>query len=246
MGTLFYLTRLTYKATTLRMLLHYRPGVLPTSLQPCISQSYPVSLLLFRTPQRQQFSSATRVNFEGAGYGHRPRRFPRRLFFVAPLSGLAILFLSSSSNPPVNSFLSSPTLIPCPPNPPHPASPTFFIQSPYERSSSIWSRFMSLLRSRILEPLLTARRFLYLCFLFVPVLVSAPMLLIGAPGSGEPKRKRAAVKSDRRLKRRSKLGGHKGERWGAVWWYGFMVRQMQKAGPTFIKVFRFLKACLSP
>ncbi|PIL31793.1 hypothetical protein GSI_06497 [Ganoderma sinense ZZ0214-1] len=31
----------------------------------------------------------------------------------------------------------------------------------------------------------------------------------------------------------TKLGG---DRWGAVWWYGFLTRQMQLAGPTFIKL----------
>jgi aarF domain-containing kinase len=27
-----------------------------------------------------------------------------------------------------------------------------------------------------------------------------------------------------------------GDRWGAVWWYGFLVASMEAAGPTFIKV----------
>ncbi|KAF8474308.1 hypothetical protein JB92DRAFT_1903885 [Gautieria morchelliformis] len=63
------------------------------------------------------------------------------------------------------------------------------------------------------------------------------MLLIGAPGSGDPKRRRARVKPDRKLqRRRMKLGEGEGERWGAVWWYDFMVRQMERAGPTFIKL----------
>ena len=37
----------------------------------------------------------------------------------------------------------------------------------------------------------------------------------------------------------------KGDRWGAIWWYAFLVRTMQSAGPTFIKV-PFLSAILSP
>jgi aarF domain-containing kinase len=28
----------------------------------------------------------------------------------------------------------------------------------------------------------------------------------------------------------------KGDRWGAVWWYGLLVSRMEAAGPTFIKV----------
>jgi aarF domain-containing kinase len=31
-------------------------------------------------------------------------------------------------------------------------------------------------------------------------------------------------------------GRRDGERWGAIWWYGFLIRQMENAGPTFIKV----------
>jgi aarF domain-containing kinase len=27
-----------------------------------------------------------------------------------------------------------------------------------------------------------------------------------------------------------------GDKWGAVWWYEFLVAQMDRAGPTFIKV----------
>ncbi|PFH54886.1 hypothetical protein AMATHDRAFT_169702 [Amanita thiersii Skay4041] len=47
----------------------------------------------------------------------------------------------------------------------------------------------------------------------MPVIVSTPMLLVGKP---EKK--------------------YKGDRWGAVWWYSLLVRQMAAAGPTFIKL----------
>jgi aarF domain-containing kinase len=69
------------------------------------------------------------------------------------------------------------------------------------------------------------------------------MLLIGSPGSGESTRRRNGWKLGRKLKRRrSRLVQGEGVRWGAVWWYDFMVRQMQKAGPTFIKVIFFLES----
>ncbi|KAG5730706.1 hypothetical protein E4T56_gene7719, partial [Termitomyces sp. T112] len=29
---------------------------------------------------------------------------------------------------------------------------------------------------------------------------------------------------------------YRGDRWGAVWWYGFLVGRMEAAGPTFIKL----------
>lgn len=60
------------------------------------------------------------------------------------------------------------------------------------------------------ECILTAKRFIYLLFLFMPVLISSPMLLVGKP--------------------------QKSLKWGAVWWYGLLVSRMEAAGPTFIKV----------
>lgn len=63
---------------------------------------------------------------------------------------------------------------------------------------------------RVCEYVLTAKRFIYLLFLFIPVLISSPMLLVG--------------KSNR------------ANRWGAIWWYGLLVSRMESAGPTFIKV----------
>jgi len=32
-----------------------------------------------------------------------------------------------------------------------------------------------------------------------------------------------------------------GDRWGAVWWYDFLVAQMERAGPTFTKASPFTK-----
>lgn len=78
---------------------------------------------------------------------------------------------------------------------------------------NISSRIMSFIRDKIWEPLLTARRFVHLLVLFMPVLLSAPMLLVGQP--------------EKRLN---------GDRWGAVWWYDFLVTKMEAAGPTFTKV----------
>lgn len=64
---------------------------------------------------------------------------------------------------------------------------------------------------RVWEYVLTAKRFIYLCFLFIPVLISSPMILVGK--------------------------NLRGDRWGAIWWYGLLVSRMEAAGPTFIKVF---------
>jgi hypothetical protein len=69
----------------------------------------------------------------------------------------------------------------------------------------------------IWEPLCTGTRFLHLVFIFVPVIVSVPAIWIG-----------------KRVKERD------GERTGCLWWYGFLVRGMERAGPAFIKVNIFL------
>jgi len=74
---------------------------------------------------------------------------------------------------------------------------------------SVW-RFLD---TWIIEPIATGLRFLHLVIIFVPVVVAVPMLWVGA---------------------RSKERGD--ERWGTVWWYGFLVASMERAGAAFIKV----------
>ena len=63
------------------------------------------------------------------------------------------------------------------------------------------------------EPICTGLRFLHLVVIFVPVMVAVPAIWFG---------------------RRQK--GRDGERSGTLWWYGFLVRGMERAGPAFIKV----------
>jgi len=63
------------------------------------------------------------------------------------------------------------------------------------------------------EPLCTGLRFLHLVIIFVPVFVTVPVIWFG-----------------KRDKRRSN------ERSGTLWWYSFLVKSMERAGPAFIKV----------
>lgn len=63
------------------------------------------------------------------------------------------------------------------------------------------------------EPLCTGFRFLHLAVIFVPVLVAVPIIWVG-----------------KRHKDRDN------ERTGALWWYNFLVKGMEWAGPAFIKV----------
>ncbi|WVQ94276.1 hypothetical protein IAU59_001355 [Kwoniella sp. CBS 9459] len=77
------------------------------------------------------------------------------------------------------------------------------------------------IRLYIFEPLATFFRFLHLAFLFGPVILTTPMLLIGKP---------------ERRRRTGKPIKEEEENWGAIWWYSFLVRQMERAGPSFIKL----------
>lgn len=76
----------------------------------------------------------------------------------------------------------------------------------------------------IIEPFGTGRRFIYLLILFLPVIFTAPMLLVGSRREKGRRRGRKVRKDE------------EGDRWGAIWWYSFLVKQMERAGPTFIKL----------
>jgi aarF domain-containing kinase len=134
----------------------------------------------------------------------------RRALWLIPVVGGVTLWLAPEPQSLFPKLLQAKNLIPCPDDTPQPQQ---IINSPSEVQQSILRRISSLLRNTIWEPIVTAGRFLYLFYLFAPVIVTAPMLLIGRPAE--------------------KLHG---DRWGAVWWYDLLVLRMERAGPTFIKV----------
>ncbi|KAL4241795.1 protein kinase superfamily protein [Abortiporus biennis] len=138
-------------------------------------------------------------------------RLGRKALWIIPIAGGLGFYLAptSKSKPILDEVFSSPTLIPCPPT----SNREPIILSPAEADRSILGRIISLLRDHIWEPLLTARRFIHLLYIFIPVLVTAPMLLVGSPEESLS-----------------------GDRWGAVWWYDFMTKRMERAGPTFVKL----------
>lgn len=68
----------------------------------------------------------------------------------------------------------------------------------------------------IWEPLCTTFRFFHLAFIFIPVIITVPAMWIGA--------------------RNPDLDN---ERSGKLWWFRFLVRAMERAGPAFIKVNNF-------
>ncbi|KAL7787903.1 hypothetical protein V8C37DRAFT_389457 [Trichoderma ceciliae] len=65
----------------------------------------------------------------------------------------------------------------------------------------------------IWEPICTGTRFLHLVVIFVPVILSIPAIWFGRRHPDQ-----------------------EGERSGTLWWYGFLVKSMEWAGPAFIKL----------
>ncbi|CAE6470858.1 unnamed protein product [Rhizoctonia solani] len=129
------------------------------------------------------------------------------LWLLIPLGG-GIYLYSRETPPSISSILSSPNIIP------RGAPPQLIrIDSPYESQTSLLSQLQEFLRSRIWEPIRTGFRFLHLVAIFIPVILTAPIILVGP--------------------HEARYGG---DRWGAVWWYGLLVKAMQRAGPTFIKL----------
>lgn len=89
---------------------------------------------------------------------------------------------------------------------------------------SFW-RVYIFLDKYVFEVLATGMRFLHLVTIFVPVILTIPVIWLG------PRAK-----------------GRDNQRLGTIWWFKFLVWSMERAGPAFIKVrteaFRFLDMCL--
>lgn len=134
----------------------------------------------------------------------------RPAFWAVPVVACVSVYLYPREQPVLSDVFASPTLIPCPSREP---SDEPLILSPSEHDLSLSDKISAFFVYRIWEPILTARRFIHLFFLFAPIILSSPMLLVGSP--------------EERFQ---------GDRWGAVWWYDYLVVQMDRAGPTFIKV----------
>ena len=77
----------------------------------------------------------------------------------------------------------------------------------------VWKEVYLFMDTWVFEPIATTLRFLHLVVIFVPVIGTMPLIWLG-------KRQR----------------NHYDERSGTLWWYSFLVRSMERAGPAFIKV----------
>ncbi|RHZ44212.1 hypothetical protein Glove_750g10 [Diversispora epigaea] len=78
---------------------------------------------------------------------------------------------------------------------------------------SLLNRILNFLSEYVTEPITITCRFIYLLLLFIPLIILTPTLLIGS----------RVIENDN-------------ERIGALWWYEMLVRIMETAGPTFIKL----------
>jgi aarF domain-containing kinase len=92
-----------------------------------------------------------------------------------------------------------------------------------EPNQNVFRRIWAFFNRWIFEPLGTTRRFLYLASIFLPVILTAPVLALEWVGT------EVNTASGRKQKR-------KHERTTTRWWYWLLVKQMERAGPTFIKV----------
>ncbi|PLW12203.1 hypothetical protein PCANC_14693 [Puccinia coronata f. sp. avenae] len=89
-------------------------------------------------------------------------------------------------------------------------------------SRSLWNA----IKRNIIEPLATASRFMYLLALFLPVLLTSPVVLLEYIELAHPRKRR----------KRRKDGTLVTERATTIWWYKLLVSSTQRAGPTFIKL----------
>ena len=140
---------------------------------------------------------------------------PRQRFILVLLPfmlGGGYLYIDRQRNkPPIHEVIASSAFIPTHEDPLLPLPP--LASSPLE--PSIYNIIAGFLRRKLIEPIRTGLRFLHLIWIFAPVVIAVPLLLLGT------------VEDDST------------ERWGALVWYDFLVSRMQKAGPTFIKVSSF-------
>lgn len=90
------------------------------------------------------------------------------------------------------------------------------------RRKTLVGRTVRLVTRYVWEPIRTSLRFVHLALLFLPVLLASPVLVLEYVDQGRDKRRGYSKRE--------------GERATTRWWYRLLVHQMERAGPTFIKV----------
>lgn len=89
---------------------------------------------------------------------------------------------------------------------------------PTDKYSCMIHQIVCLLKDSVIEPLLTGRRLIHLFLIYLPVLLTSPMLMLGYSSPWDYNKS-----------------------WAAVWWYDQLALAMEHAGPTFLKVAAFYK-----
>ena len=72
----------------------------------------------------------------------------------------------------------------------------------------------------VYDPIATGFRFFRLVFIFAPVVLSVPAVCFGRRVKDDNNQNNVRVRT------------------GTLWWYGFLVSAMERAGPAFIKVWK--------
>ncbi|KAI8144427.1 hypothetical protein BJV82DRAFT_667634 [Fennellomyces sp. T-0311] len=88
-------------------------------------------------------------------------------------------------------------------------------QAPQSKLAKFFHELLRFLDTWVVEPLLTLRRLVHILLIFVPVVLATPAMLIGHRRGDQ-------------------------ERIGTLWWYDFLAAQMERAGPTFIKLAQWI------
>ncbi|KAG2216183.1 hypothetical protein INT45_003999 [Circinella minor] len=90
-------------------------------------------------------------------------------------------------------------------------------KQPQTKLEKLLHNLLHIFNEWLLEPLLTFRRFIHIVFIFAPVILATPITLVG-----------------------SRVKEEQDERIGTLWWFDLIAAQMERAGPTFIKLAQWI------
>ncbi|GAA5955112.1 hypothetical protein JCM3765_003198 [Sporobolomyces pararoseus] len=176
--------------------------------------SFPPSPRPYSSHSHHSHSRSNPFNYSSLKYGLLP--------VLLGVGGTSSLLLDST--PPESSKPSIKTILN---NVEQPDEKEFLVSTQWRkdarRKKSVIRRFFRMIKEYLLEPISTSLRFVHLAFLFLPVLITAPILALEFVDDT------TVVKGKRREKRTR-------ERTTTRWWYRLLVHQMEWAGPTFIKL----------
>ncbi|KAK4056597.1 hypothetical protein OIO90_002445 [Microbotryomycetes sp. JL221] len=199
-----------------------------TRLKPSsiVARAHSTSSTIYRRQWSSPWSSSS--SWSSSNNGRTSRAFGFVALALIPAACCSPLLLDSPTDDSVNDIH-------------HPAKPSLktikeAVERPDEdeflisvsslqaeaRSRTLLGRTLRLWSVYVWEPIRTTLRFVHLAVLFLPVLLASPVLLLEYVDQGRDKR--------RGYRKRE------GERGSTRWWYRLLVHQMERAGPTFIKL----------